>query len=135
MKKQHDDPVQAWTRQDWILAILILSALIVASMLVIVPAFAANQEAPECYITGKVYGAEALAEVDARLEVPSHCPISWSRFERRLVITSAHWRVEMELPRAGGWMDFRYTWGRPEAYFGAQPVVITATPAQLVGAR
>jgi hypothetical protein len=105
------------------------------ALLIIVPAFAVQPEPAQCYITGKVYGAEELGEVDARLTIPEHCPISWTRYERRLVLTSHRWRVEIALPRGGGWMDFRYMWGHAEAYIGTEPVQIVAGPAQMLGAR
>ena len=118
--------------ERWFWMGVMWATFLACALLIIVPAFA-GQETPQCYITGKVYGAESLQEVDAALVIPDACPISWARYERTLVLTSARWRVEIQLPRGGGWMDFRYTWGHAEAYIGAEPITIVAGPAQVIG--
>jgi len=133
MTARRAEMAREWTRQDWILAGLIVGALLVAALLIIVPAFAASSppDAPQCRLAGYVYGAEDLDEVAAVIVVQAGCPIDVARFERRLVLTSARWRVEMEIPRSGGWQQFAYTWGQDRAYIGAREVPITVTPREV----
>lgn len=87
--------------------------------------------APQCRITGLVYAAEDLSQVDAQdVKVPFHCPITVERFERRLVLTSPTWYVEIEIPRNGGWMAFAYTWGGDTAYIGPRAIKIINGPKE-----
>lgn len=133
MKVWHDGPVRAWTPMQWMTLGFIAMILLAIALIVIVPAFAAIQrEPPACRVTALVYAAEDLAQVDVQdVKVPFGCPIDVARFERRLVLTSRTWYVEIEIPRAGGWMRFAYTWGRDQAYLGPRAIPVTNGP--LVG--
>ena len=130
MKLWHDEPL---TRADWFWTGVMWATFLACALLIIVPAFASIKQAgPACHITGLVYATDDLAEVAvADVSVPFGCPIRAQRFERRLVLTSPYWYVEIEIPRAGGWMRFAYTWGGDTAYIGPRAVKITNGP--LVG--
>lgn len=131
MKILGDAPKAEWKRDDWIIAGLILGSLLIAALLVIVPAFGAPEDTtPQCRITGWVYGTADPAESGALLAVPANCSIDVAHFERRLVLTSPRWRVEIEIPREEGWQRFSYTWGQDRAYIGAREVPIVASPRE-----
>ena len=132
MKIWHDEPRWPMTRADWFWTGLMWAFFLACALLVIVPAFAQASTAPACRVTALVYAAEDLAQVDVQdVQVPFACRIEVARFERRLVLTSATWYVEVEIPRAGGWMRFAYTWGRDQAYIGPRAIAVTNGP--LVG--
>lgn len=85
--------------------------------------------AQDCIVRGMVYGAADVQQVDAQLAAPAFCQFSIERFERRLVLRSAQWRVEVPIPAdLQGWVRFSYIWGSWIAYFGSRGVQVESGP-------
>lgn len=123
-------------RRWWMAVGIVCTMALLFALLVILPAFAATQtdappcRAPQCHIRGYVYGTADLEEVAAMIAIPVYCRIEYQRVERRMVFTSPRWQVEINIPAAGGWMPFAYTWGSDRAFIGPEDVPVAAGPRE-----
>lgn len=136
MKLWSDEPVREWGTFEKFCLVLFAAVLIVIAVIVIVPSQglpAIPKEPQQCHVTGYVYGTPDLDQVEIKLDVPMGCPIAVSRFERRLVLYSSRWMVEVPLPQNGGWLPFAYTWGADRAYIGLQEIPVVAGPREGLG--
>jgi hypothetical protein len=111
----------------------ILLGILVGLVVMVIAANAHDSSVPECYITGHVFESPKVEEAELHIEFPVYgCEkLKFAHFERRIVIESPKFRVEIDIPKSestNGWVQFRYIWGKSRAYIGTKEVAVVFSP-------
>lgn len=103
----------------------VLLCLLLAGLLL------AQASPAECVVRGMVYGADDATQVEMQITAPDFCNLRIVRYERRITILSAGWRVELDIPPTlRGWTRFYYLWGYGVAYLGTERIAVEYGPVE-----